>query len=162
MAKMSRRFMLIVTLLAAAPVVGRCDARLLLDVEGSTRSVTLADLRRSLKVETCSTTNPVYQKKMTYEGFWLDDLLPVLRLPLDQDIGFEAVDGYGTSLSQQEIGRHRWLLAFGEKGGGWTPLPRHKKGVTPGPWYLVGASPESFKEVEWPYGIVKIKMTKDF
>ena len=148
--------------MAAALVVASEPTFQVIVTSAASFTVSLSDLRKSLMVVACKVNSPVYKKPMTYRGFWLEDVLQTLHLSAHKEIGFESADGYGTAISSQEIGKNNWLLAFSETDGGWTPLPGHKEVRTPGPWYLVGKTPASYKETPWPYGVTKIKILKEF
>jgi hypothetical protein len=120
-------------------------------------------LRQHITEATLKVFNPVYQKEMTYKGFWLDEILKLEKVKVgDRDIVFHASDGYTTALAAGELGRRRWLLAYGEANGSWTPLPNRKTVVSPAPWYLVGTSSESFKSFEWPFQLTAVTVRPSF
>ena len=150
------------TLEAKVQSGGSTDPKLDVFVSGSTRTIMLADLKQHLQPVQLTVVNPAYEHTMTYEGFWLDDLLKYLEVKLGQeDIVFQCADGYGSSLFADEVGKKQWLLAYGEPHG-WTPLPDHTPDLQPGPWYLIGRDPASFKKTPWPYQVVGIKIRCDW
>jgi hypothetical protein len=131
-------------------------------VAGSTRTISLADLQRQLQPARLTVYNPAYQRSMTYDGFWLDQVLKILNIKLGgQELVFECKDGYGTSFFADEVGLRKWLMAYNELGG-WTPLPHHAPPMSPGPWYVVGSDPNSFKKSPWPYQVTGIKVRGDW
>jgi TPR repeat protein len=131
-------------------------------VSGSTRTITLAELERRLHSVQLTVYNPAYKRSMTYEGFWLDQILDILKVKLGrQDVVFRCADGYGTSMAADEIGRQKWLMAYAEPQG-WTPLPGHAPPMLPGPWYVIGRDPDSFKQTPWPYQVVEIRIQGDW
>jgi len=130
-------------------------------VNGSPQTVTVADLERRIAPNVLGVYNPAYKRSMTYEGFWLDEIFETMKAGFkDKDIVIQCADDYFTSMTSGELGHHQWLLAFQEKGGGWTPLPGHNSVVSPAPWYLVGSSSDSFKAFPWPYKVVRFKIGK--
>ena len=131
-------------------------------VSGSTRTLTLAELQQQLPSTQLTVYNPAYKRSLTYMGFWLDQVLKVQKIKLGhQEVVFLCADRYGTSFSADEVGRRKWLMAYGEPGG-WTPLPDHASPVTPAPWYVIGRDPNSFKKSPWPYQVVGIKIQGDW
>jgi len=123
------------------------------------RIISLDDLKKQLKSATVKVYNPSYQHKLTYKGFWLEDILKMNHFPMGKEaqIVFVCRDGYTALLSNGWVGRHKWLLAYGETSGPWTPLVQGSQIISPGPWYLVGSKKESFGDFPWPYAVVGIK-----
>jgi hypothetical protein len=131
-------------------------------VSGSTRTVTQADLEKRLGTARLTVYSPVYQRPMTYQGFWLDEILEAYHIRLsEQDLVFESTDGFGASLSGDEIGRQKWLVAYGDPQG-WTPLPERNKPTLPGPWYVVGRDPSTYNSFPWPYQVFALKVRADW
>ena len=131
-------------------------------VAGSTRTVSRSELEKTIAPVELTVYSPVYQHPMTYRGFWLDQILQTLHIHAgEQDIVFECADGYGTSMPSGDIGKEKWLVAYGEPQG-WTPLPERHARTTPGPWYVVGREPSSYKDLPWPYQVVAIKIRGDW
>lgn len=131
-------------------------------VAGSARTVKRSDLEKKIIPAEITVYSPVYQRPMTYQGFWLDELLAAAGIRLgEEDVVFESSDGYGTSLSADEVGKKKWLVAYGESGG-WTPLPERKSPTFPGPWYVVGRYTGSYQEFPWPYQVVTLKIRRDW
>ena len=126
---------------------------------GSTQKVTKAELQAILAPVEWTVYSPVYQRQMTYEGFWLEDIFSARHVSAaGTDIVFKCADGYGTSLSASEVGEHKWLVAFGEPQG-WTPLPERNVLTLPGPWYVIGREASSYQETPWPYRVVAIEIS---
>jgi hypothetical protein len=115
-------------------------------------------LRKRLPTAEVTVYNPDYRRTITYQGFWLDQVLGLFNRPGDELV-FKCADGYTTVLPRPGVGVKKWLLAYGEKGGTWTPLVHDGKTLSPGPWYVVGTSSDSFKEFPWPYQVVTLEMT---
>jgi hypothetical protein len=128
-----------------------------------TRKITKSELLKSVTPNQVTLYSPVYQHSMTYEGFWLDEVLTALHVHLtnEDDVVFQCEDGYGTSMPVTDIGKQKWLVAYGEPGG-WTALPERKKPTLPGPWYVVGRDPGSYQEFPWPYQVIGIKIRGDW
>jgi hypothetical protein len=125
----------------------------------STRAVSLEDLEKKLVPATVKVFNPSYQQKMAYRGFWLEDVLRTFEFPKSSQaqIVFICRDGYTEVLSNGWVGRHKWLLAYEETSGSWTPLVQGRQAISPAPWYLVGSKQSSFGDFPWPYAVVGIK-----
>jgi len=134
------------------------DPALKFVTEKSTQVITRTELAARLTPAEITVYSPVYQRPMTYEGFWLDQVFQAFHLrPAEQDIVFESADGYETSLPVGDIGKEKWLVAYGEPEG-WTPLPERHERTTPGPWYVVGREPSSYQDFPWPYQVIAIKI----
>ncbi len=148
--------------LLAAPVAAQ-DPALQVIINHSSSTVTMAQLKEWMNPATVTVYNPVYERIMSYDGFWLNQLLAALHVDLEEeDLIFQSADGYATSLVADEVGQKKWLLAYIETGGLWTPLPHRTSAATPAPWYLIGISPESFKETPWPYQVTTVKAQSSF
>jgi hypothetical protein len=139
------------------------EAVLQIVLPGSTRSVTRAELEKKITPAEITVYSPIYQRPMTYQGFWLDEILNTFHIHLsgEDDLVFQCDDGYGTSLPASEVGRQKWLVAFGEPQG-WTPLPERHTPTFPGPWYIVGRDSGSYQQFPWPYQVVAIKIRGDW
>src|SRR5436309_3149781 len=70
---------------------------------------TLKDLKAQLKVITITINDPVYKKRMTYDGFRLSDVLTLAGFK-DQATGdeivFTAKDGYSPNTSFDSLRKH--------------------------------------------------------
>jgi len=147
--------------LAQADEAIRGELALKIVSNGSTQIVTKTQLARQLSPAEITVYSPVYDRPMTYQGFWLDDILNASHVHLiEEDLVFQCADGYGTSLPAADIGKQKWLVAFGEPQG-WTPLPERNRPTFPGPWYVVGRETSSYKDFPWPYQVVTIKIRGD-
>ncbi len=131
-----------------------------------TTTLSLEALQKEMKIATLKTHNPSYQgRELTYVGFWFEDILQKVHIdkrPADLEIVIICRDGYTTVLPASQIGHHKWLLAFNETSGAWTPLPNDGLFVSPGPWYLVGTKKETFGDFPWPYQVVAIRAFSGF
>ena len=147
--------------LGIASFVGAAEPELKIISGGSTQSITRAELGRKLQAAQITVYSPVYQRQMTYEGFWLDEIFRALHASLgDQDISFECADHYGTSMPAGDVGEKKWLVAYGELPGlTWTPLPERHALTLPGPWYVVGRDPSSYNDFPWPYQVISIQVS---
>jgi hypothetical protein len=123
------------------------------------RVVTLEEMKKLIVPATLKVYNPSYQRKITYKGFWMDDLLRTFHFPTGKDaqLVFLCRDGYTVLLSNSWIGKRKWMLAFGEEPGPWSLLDEGAQKVSPGPWYLVGSKKETFGDFPWPYAVVGIR-----
>jgi len=151
---------LLLGLICAIEVTEAADVEPALKIvtEASTQVVTQSQLAGRLSPAEITVYSPVYQSQMTYQGFWLEQILQTLRIhPAEQDIVFVSADGYETSMPVGDIGKEKWLVAFGEPRG-WTPLPERHQLTTPGPWYVVGREASSYQEFPWPYQVTAIKI----
>src|SRR5882672_7315168 len=101
-----------------------------IETPAGARTISKQDLDRQLKPAYLTIMNPEDQRVRTYAGFWLEDVLKKTRVPTG-DVYFICADGYTSSLSKSAIGRHRWLLAFGERSGPWTLLNHKGKMLSP-------------------------------
>ncbi len=132
--------------------------------EGSHRqSWTLEQLKKKLKVHTRTLKNPEYPggREVTYEGFLFSEVLALLpQAAKNEDparsLLFTCADGYQPSLPARQGMKGDWLLAFGEKGGGWLAFKQGKRDISPGPFYLIGTD-SNFKEFPWPYQLVGVE-----
>jgi len=140
------------------------DVSLYLMVGNDNRTITLKDLKKILPGSTLNVYNALYKRDMAYEGFWLDDLIRKLKLRINKEsqLVFICRDGYTSVLPMAKVGKHKWLLAYGEASGHWTELVHDGQTVSPTPWYLVGSKKESFGEFPWPYQIVGIRSLSDW
>jgi len=141
------------------PVEATEDPSLTIVIGKAEQTITKTELAKRLMPAEITVYSPVYQRPMTYQGFWLDDILSTFHaaIPEDGDIAFQSTDGYGTSMTAHELGRQKWLVAYGQPEG-WAPLPERKMRTLPGPWYVVGRESSSYREFPWPYQVTAIKI----
>jgi len=150
-------------LLAAAPPAPP-KVFLQLDIGRDKQIISLDDLKKQLPSATVKVFNPSYRRKLVYRGFWMEDILRATHFPTGKgsQIVFICRDGYTAFLSNDWIKKHKWLLAYGEASGPWTPLIQGSQIISPGPWYLVGSKKESFGDFPWPYAVVAIKSVSNW
>ncbi len=146
-----------VSLTAAAQAAELPDIALQIITPKGIRTVPLADMHQQLKTAQLKVFNPIYHRDMEYQGFWLDEVLRLVDFPSGPDILVMCRDGYTGFLPAASVGKHRWLLAFGEASGQWTLMDQRFEKVSPAPWYLVGSKKESFVKFPWPYQVVAIR-----
>jgi hypothetical protein len=142
---------------AAAPL-----PTLRVDTPSQSKILSLEDLQKFTKPVTLKVYNPLYKREMIYQGFWLEDVARMAKLPKGPDIIFLCRDGYTTLLPAALLGKRQWLMAYGESSGGWTPMNHGPEQISPSPWYLVGAKAESFGDFPWPYQVVAIRSLKEW
>lgn len=129
-----------------------------------TREYSLTELRATLPPASARVFNPDYNTEITYQGFYLADLLRHAGYALsgdgDDEIAFECVDGYRPSRPAKLVERLEMLVAFEQAGGGWELIPHGKAMVTPGPFYVVSTAPKTFQEFPWPFQVVGISVER--
>lgn len=123
----------------------------------------LPQLRAKLKEVSVTIDDPLYNKRKTFEGFLLADLLKEAGLSdtsLGDEVVFTAKDGYSPNTSLGMIRAHRAIVAFREKGkSSFGALPQRKAMVSPAPYYLVWEEGSKLADkVPWPYQLVKIEV----
>jgi hypothetical protein len=128
------------------------------------RTFSLQDLKKIVPSASLTVYNPSYGGVMAYNGFWFDVLIKKLKFHVTKDTQFVFIcrDGYAAVLPAPRIGRHRWLLAYGEPSGQWTGMLHDGQSVSPAPWYLVGSKKESFTDFPWPYAVLVIRSLSDW
>lgn len=138
-----------------------------LDVLSSKKhaSFTLNQLKAKLKVQTVEIDDPVYERKMTYDGFALADVLQLAEANADDkanEIVFTALDGYSPNMSYAQLKALKGYLVFQEHGRkGFMMVNQGKTRLSPGPFYVVWQSENGEKppaEVPWPYQLAKIEV----
>src|SRR5262249_17454566 len=66
---------------------------------GTSQSVTRAELEKRLSPAQVTVMSPVYGHPITYQGFWLDQVLRSLHIDAaEQEIQFQCADGFGAAL----------------------------------------------------------------
>jgi len=137
------------------------EVTLRIETPSQSQTVSLDDLQKQFKPETLKVYNQVYKREMTYQGFWLEQVLKIAHFPKGPDVIFICRDGYTALLPAALIGKHQWLLAYREASGSWTPLDQGGQQVSPAPWYLVSAKKASFADFPWPYQIIAIRSLRE-
>lgn len=130
---------------------------------GKDARYSLERLRSSLKTQTVTINDPVYKKKMTYDGFDLRELLKMAGMSdssQGDELVFTSQDGYAPTASFTLLERHRAILTFREHGkAGFEKVRQGKALVSPAPFYLVWAEEgKRMEEAPWPYQIVSIEV----
>jgi mono/diheme cytochrome c family protein len=132
------------------------------------------DLTKALKgaglpTVTVSVDDPVYKRKMRFEGYRLADALRKLvpALPRFQASGAElvlrAADGYSPSMSLTLALSRNGIIAFRDlsrpENDPFEKVAQGKKTVSPAPYYLVwpDVDPKDTK-FKWPYQLVEIEV----
>ena len=95
------------------------EPSLKIEIGGSARTVTKAELAGRISPQEITLYSPVYQRPMTYQGFWLDEVLKVAHVSLgEQDVVFESSDGYGAfSRLTMSARRNGWWLTANRGAG---------------------------------------------
>jgi len=127
----------------------------------------LEALRSRCTVQTITVQDPYQERAMHYLACPLGE---VVRLGFGgepsalagRDVVFRALDGYLKPADPARLGEVGGFVAFAEAdrpGGGFSPLGR--KGVDPGPFYVVwtGASQSEVAGYPWPYQLEAIEVT---
>ncbi len=134
-------------------------------VAGKSKSYSLHELKRKLKVSSISGYDPVYKQQKTFDGFHLKDVIELAGpIPTDLDeITFEASDGYAPSINVKEAFATNALVAFQEKGlkNNFSKAQSNSKVVDLRPYYLVWEGGEKVPHYyPRPYQMVKIELVK--
>ncbi len=155
-------------LAAFVVVLTACDKKnapphppLEIDVGKGTVSYSLDELKAALPVVQVTVFNPSYSKNVTYDGFWLLDLLKFAGLTATQDqydeIAFVCADGYAPTKPFAILESVKMLVAFQEAGGSFQEFLHGKTMTDPGPYYVVGTTKNSYAKFGWPYQVTKIE-----
>ncbi len=164
-----RRLALAAVLVAASaargPAADPATLRFLRD-GGEVARFDLATLRQRCGSQTITVDDPYYERRVRYLACPLD---AVLRLGFGTDpaaipggdVLFRARDGYVRPASAARLAEAGGFIAFAEadRGAGFAPLGR--KGVDPGPFYVVwtGAAQRDPHAYPWPYQLDAIEIT---
>jgi len=124
---------------------------------------TLSQLKSKLKSQIIEIDDPVYKKKMRFDGFLLSDVFQLAGFGANEtgdEIVYTAKDGYAPNMPFSAIKKHTPYLAYGIHNlhDKFEPIQQGKTRMSPGPFYVVwseGAKLEG--EVPWPYQLVKIE-----
>ena len=122
-----------------------------------------------LKPVTVDIDDPVFKRKMRFEGYKLGDVLRkfIPNLPRFEASGAElvlrAADGYAPSMSLTLALSYNGVIAFRDTNrpadDPFGKVAQGKKTVSPAPFYLVwtGVDPKDSK-FKWPYQLVEIEV----
>jgi mono/diheme cytochrome c family protein len=129
----------------------------------------LARIEAACPVRTVTIDDPYYGRRKAYRGC---DLRPVLQAafgaPIWQekgrDVVLRALDGYAKPTSTARLGEPGAFLAFADAehahgdDPGWQPIDR--RGLDPGPFYLVwtGKDQQDPRRYPWPYQLASIEL----
>ena len=133
------------------------------------KQLDLETLRQKCEVAAIVIEDPYYKKKKSFLAFALRDVLalgfgkPVKELA-KEELQFEALDGYVKPASGARATEEGGYLAFGDadrsKGGsvGWEPIDR--RGLDPGPYYVVWAKDGQTDAAgyPWPFELTSIEI----
>ena len=153
------------SVLAPAGSAGAATLRFLRDDREVARLDTDA-LRRACGEKTITVDDPYYERRVRYLAC---PLRAVVRLGLGEDVAaltghdvvFRALDGYAKPASAARVAEDGAYVAFADadRPGGFAPLGR--KGIDPGPFYLVWtkAAQRDTHAYPWPYQLDAIEVT---
>jgi mono/diheme cytochrome c family protein len=133
-------------------------------VAGHKSSLSLHTLKAKLQSHTIVINDPVYEKKKTYDGFLLQDVLRLAGGRADfggDEIVFTASDGYAPTVTPAQMRAHVAYLVYQEHGtsGHFAMVKQGKANISPGPFYVVWDEGAKLKdEVPFPYQLVKIEL----
>lgn len=133
---------------------------------GKKTSISLAQMREKLTLKTVEIDDPVYKRKVSFDGFLLTDVFQLAGLtPADtaDEIVFTAKDGYSPNMAFSDLKKHEGYLVFQEHGKDqkFEPVQQGKAKISPAPFYVIwkeGAKIEN--EVPWPYQLVKVEAVR--
>jgi mono/diheme cytochrome c family protein len=152
-------------LVAPAGIASTASLRFLRDATEVSR-LDLEALRRSCGEETVTVDDPYYERRVRYLAC---PLRAVMRLGFGEngaalaghDIVFRALDGYAKPSSTARVEEDGAYVAFADadRPAGFAPLGR--KGIDPGPFYLVWTKPaqRDTHTYPWPYQLDAIEVT---
>ena len=150
---------------ARAGLAGSPTLRFLRD-DAEVTTLDLDTLRRRCPTETITVDDPYYERRVRYLACPLRE---VVRLGLGndasalagRDVLFRAHDGYAKPASGARVAESGGYVAYADadRSGGFAPLGR--KGVDPGPFYVVwtGATQRDTHAYPWPYQLEAIEVT---
>jgi mono/diheme cytochrome c family protein len=155
----------VLALVAPGGIAGAASLRFLRDDTEVSR-LDVDALRRDCGEQTITVDDPYYERRVRYLAC---PLRAVIRLGFGKDtaalaghdIVFHALDGYAKPASPARVGEDGAYLAFADadRPGGFAPLGR--KGLDPGPAYLVWTKPaqRDTHTYPWPYQLDAIEVT---
>lgn len=167
---MTRIFLLVACASLCAPAAHAAGTQLRFLRDGAVvKQVDLAALKEACEVAAVVIDDPYYKKKKAFLAF---PLKQVLRLgfamaPADlskEDLFFEALDGYVKPAAGARALEDGGYLAFTDAermqaaAPGWEPIDR--RGLDPGPYYVVWAKPEQTdaRGYPWPFQLAAIEI----
>lgn len=124
------------------------------------QTLTLAQLKERVPVQTVEITDPLFKRPKKYDAFSLSDVLKLLGNADAQEIVFTAKDGYSPNVTMDNVRAHKAYLAFQEHGTNETfeLVDQGKEKLSPAPYYLVWQEGLALADkVPWPYQLVKIE-----
>lgn len=127
---------------------------------------TLSELKAKLKSQIVEEDDVVYDKKMTFDGFLLNDVFALAGLAPSEsgdEIIFTAKDGYSPNMPFSAMRDHKAYLVYSEhdKSDLFSPIQQGKTKMSPGPFYVVWAEGKKLEgKVPWPYQLVKIEAVR--
>ena len=155
----------VLALVAPGRIAGASTLRFLRDGTEMSR-LEVDALRRECGEQTITVDDPYYERRVRYLACPLG---AVIRLGFGKDttalaghdIVFHALDGYAKPATPARVGEDGAYLAFADadRPGGFAPLGR--KGLDPGPLYLVWTKPaqRDTHTYPWPYQLDAIEVT---
>jgi len=127
---------------------------------------TLSELKAKLKSQIIEEDDIVYDKKMTFDGFLLNDVFALAGLSANEtgdEIVFTAKDGYSPNMPFSAMRDHKAFLVYTEHGKSdtFSQIQQGKTTMSPGPFYVVWAEGKKLEgQVPWPYQLVKIEAVR--
>ena len=170
MVRRMTRVLLLVFLLSAATTVGAATTTLRFLRDGElVKQLDLETLKQKCEVAAVVIEDPYYKKKKSFLAFALRDVLvlgfgsPATDLA-KEELLFEALDGYVKPASGARAVEEGGYIAFGDadrsKGGevDWEPIDR--RGLDPGPYYVVWAREGQTDAAgyPWPFELIAIEI----
>lgn len=161
-----RRALVLVLAIACKPKAEATGASLVFMRDGKTvRTLSLAELRKSIASETVTGFDPYYGKSKTFHALPLDD---VLKKGFEsegdlarQEYVFRAKDGYAAPFRGALATEAGGYVAFEDADvPGWEPIGPQK--ANPAPFYLVWKKPEqaNLESHPRPWQLATIEMAK--
>jgi mono/diheme cytochrome c family protein len=148
---------------APAPAADTATLRFLRDGR-EVAQLDLATLRQRCGPQTITVEDPYYERRARYLACPLG---AVLRLGFGADptalagadVLFRARDGYVRPASAARVAEEGGFVAFADadRGAGFAPLGR--KGIDPGPFYVVWTGGRDAHAYPWPYQLEAIEVT---
>ena len=164
------RVLMLVFLLTAVTTAGAATTTLRFLRDGEVvKQLDLESLKQKCEVAAVVIEDPYYKKKKSFLAFPLRDVLALgFSTPAKdlakQQLLFEALDGYMKPASGARAVEDGGYLAFGDadrsKAGeiGWEPIDR--RGLDPGPYYVVWAKEGQTDAAgyPWPFELIAIEI----
>jgi mono/diheme cytochrome c family protein len=128
--------------------------------------LSLSELKAKLKTQTVEEDDVVYQKRMSFDGFLLNDVFALAGFgPTDagDEIVFTAKDGYSPNMPFSAIKEHKAYLVYQQHGKHekFDLIEQGKTKMSPGPFYLVWSEGKKLEgKVPMPYQLVKVEAVR--